>query len=123
MSVVVGLVEDWLVSRCSVVHWRWTTCRCVGVRLAVAFGGWWFCYKQIFRQHEHIMATVLETKIITLYSRTYFCIMESFKVNSFAELVKLSLQSTLNFLRIFLQYGRSDYYKKNNTLDFFDQIA
>ena len=69
------------------------------------------------------MAIVLETKIITLYSRTYFCIMESFKVNSFAELVKLSLQSTLNFLRIFLQYGRSDYYKKNNTLDFFDQIG
>ena len=38
--------------------------------------------------------------------------MEPFKVNLFAELPKLSVQNTLNFLQIFSQYGRSDFYKK-----------
>ena len=73
-------------------------------------------FLEIFSQHEHVLETLLEKLKSTfhcLYSRTYFCChYGSVKVNSFAKLPKLSVQSTLNFCRIFSQYGHSDYYKK-----------
>ena len=46
----------------SVVGWRWPV------------GNWWFCNKQIFSQHEHVLATFLEKRTFYhLYSRICFC--------------------------------------------------